>query len=138
MKDRKTEIQEAIGAADEALRSLNRAKQYLESADHWGIWDMIGGGILSTFMKHSKMREAEQALEQAKSAMRRFASEMRDIHEAVGADLRTDDFLGFADYFFDGWIADWMMLSRIGRARDQIAEAIRRVDTIRKQLVSLL
>lgn len=138
MKDRATEIREAMAAADDTLMHLARAKDCLSSANGWGWVDMLGGGMLSTFMKRSKMGGAKEAIEDAKDAMRRFAREMRDVNELLSVDIELDDFLGFADFFFDGVIADWMMQSRIGKAREQTDEAIRQVRMIRARLDALL
>ena len=52
------EIHEAICAADDALEALRRADRSLSSASSWGLWDMFGGGFLSTMMKHGKMDDA--------------------------------------------------------------------------------
>ena len=64
------EIQEAIDAADRALRSLERARDSLHSAKGWGILDMLGGGLFSTCVKHSNMNEAETALADVQAALR--------------------------------------------------------------------
>ena len=138
MKDQNTEIREAIQAADITLDHLRRAKECLDSAGNWGLVDMLGGGLLSTFMKHRKMGNAEQELTQARDAMRRFAGELRDVNGTVDIQIRVDDFLGFADYFFDGLIVDWMMQSRIGTAKGQVADAIHKVQTIKTNLQQML
>ena len=39
--------------------------------------------------------------------------ELSDVDQLVGVDLNISDFLSFADYFFDGIIADWMVQSKI-------------------------
>lgn len=38
------------------------------------------------------------------------------------------------DYFFDGFIVDWMVQDRINRAKDQVEDAIRRTEYIVNQL----
>ena len=138
MKDQNTEIREAIQAADITLDHLRRAKECLDRAGNWGLVDMLGGGLLSTFMKHRKMGHAEQELTQARDAMRSFARELRDVDGAVNVQIRVDDFLGFADYFFDGLIVDWMMQSRIGTAKGQVADAINQVQMIKTNLYLML
>ena len=40
----------------------------------------------------------------------------------------------FADYFFDGFVVDWMVQDRINNARHQVEEAIRRTEYIINQL----
>lgn len=138
MKGQDTEIREAIQAADQALEHLNRAKECLDSAGNWGIADMLGGGFFMTLMKRGKMSNAEQELEQARQAMRSFAAELRDVNDAADIHIELNDFLGFADYFFDGMIADWMVQSRIGTAKEQVTEAIRKVQKAKEDLQRLL
>lgn len=38
--------------------------------------------------------------------------------------------LSFADWFFDGFAVDWMVQSRINQAKEQVEEAIYRVERI--------
>ena len=51
--------------------------------------------------------------------------------------LDVGDFLTFADYFFDGIIADWMVQTRIKDAEAQVEEAKQRVTRIRSRLYEL-
>ncbi|MEA5016873.1 MAG: hypothetical protein VB099_20185 [Candidatus Limiplasma sp.] len=138
MKDQHTEITEAVQAADRALNHLRSAKDCLNSAGNWGLADMLGGKLLTTFMKHRKMNDAERELTLARDAMRSFARELRDVNGAVEIEIRVDDFLSFADYFFDGLIVDWMMQSRISAAKKQVADAIDQVQTMRATLQRML
>ena len=68
----KREMQEAVQAGERALQSLYAARDKLGSARNWGIFDMLGGGFISDFVKHSKMNDAAALMEQAKSEMCRF------------------------------------------------------------------
>ena len=53
---------------------------------------------------------------------------------ACNLNINTGDFLSFADYFFDGFVVDWMVQDRINNARHQVEEAIRRTEYIINQL----
>ena len=64
--DIEKEKREAIEAGHRALNSLSTAKENLNSAKNWGLVDMFGGGFFSTMLKHSKMEQAKQNMEQAK------------------------------------------------------------------------
>ncbi|MCR4657451.1 MAG: hypothetical protein K5770_14685 [Lachnospiraceae bacterium] len=46
-------------------------------------------------------------------------------------------FLTFADFFFDGFIADILVQSKIGKAQRQCDDALRQVRQIRGQLLAL-
>lgn len=134
--DLEKEKREAIDAGNRALRSLRDAQDNLNSAKNWGLWDMFGGGFISTMAKHSKMEKAKQNMEQARYDLRNFSRELNDVNIACHLDIETGDFLSFADWFFDGFVVDWMVQDRINQASRQVAEAIRRVEGILRQLQS--
>lgn len=137
IKDRDTEIKEAIEAADNALGHLRGAAAELDRAGGWGIADMLGGSFISTAIKHGHMGNAQEEIEAAKVALRSFARDLRDVDEDVGLDVEVGGFLGFADYFFDGIVADWLVQSKIDAAKQQVADAIRQVEGVRDQLCQL-
>ena len=95
---------------------------------------MFGGGFFSTMLKHSKMDQARQNMEQAKYDLRNFSRELNDVNMACDLHIDTGDFLSFADCFFDGFVADWMVQDRINTAKRQVEEAIRRTESIVSQL----
>lgn len=128
------ERREAIEAGNRALRSLRAAKNDLNSAGNWGLWDMFGGGFFSTMMKHSKMDRAKENMEQAKSDLRAFGRELRDVDTYLHLNIETGDFLSFADWFFDGFFVDWMVQDRIQQASSQVEMAIQRVEGILREL----
>ena len=131
------EIREALVAAQETLELLEQAKALLDSAGNWGLWDMLGGGMLVTYMKHSKMNKAQETMEQAKRSVLRLQKELRDVDRTLDVSLHVDDFLRFADYFFDGLIADWLVQSRIQEAKEQVTEAKRIICRVMDSLRSL-
>lgn len=132
--DLEKEKREAIEAGKRALCSLREAQKNLQSAKNWGIWDMLGGGFISTMAKHSKMDRAKQNMEQAKYDLKKFSKELDDVNMNYHLELQTGDFLSFADWFFDGFFVDWMVQDRINQASDQVSNAIYRVENILRQL----
>ena len=131
------EKREAIEAGCRALDSLHAAENNLNSAKNWGMVDMFGGGFLSTMLKHSKMDQAKQNMEQAKYDLRNFSRELNDVNMVCNLNININDFLAFADYFFDGFVVDWMVQDRINNAKRQVEEAIRRTENIINQLRSM-
>ena len=132
--DIEKEKREAIEAGRRALNSLQAAKENLNSAKNWGLVDMFGGGFFTTMLKHSKMDQAKQNMEQAKYDLRNFSRELNDVNMACNLNIDTGDFLYFADYFFDGFVVDWVVQDRINNAKRQVEEAIRRTESIVNQL----
>ncbi len=126
------ERQEAIDAGERALDSLYGVRKELESAGNWGLLDMFGGGLFTTFVKHSKMGDAQRYMERAKRDLAAFSRELADVSETLN--INSGDFLTFADYFFDGFLADMMVQSRIHDAQRQVDDAIYRVESILSRL----
>ena len=124
------EIQEAIQAGLAALRALENMDSDLSSAEHWGIWDIAGGGIMATFAKHGCLDEAQDSAYEARRALSRFRTELADVSEDQVPQVELGDFALFADYFFDGLFADLFVQSRIQDARNQVVHVIRRVEQL--------
>ena len=120
------EIDEAIRAGERALDSLREAKNQLNSARNWGIYDMIGGGLISSMIKHSKIDQANEWMDQANRDLRCFAKELRDVD---GEDLQIDtgSLVTMLDIFCDNFFSDLLVQQKIndGRARiDALSERI--------------
>ena len=128
--DRKKEIQEAILAGEIALDHLKDAKEYLNSASTWGMFDLFGGNIFTGMMKHSKIDDASRCVERAKKELARFRAELEDIQDVEGIHIEIDSFLVFADYLFDGLFADIFVQSKISDYRRQVEAAMDRVQDI--------
>ena len=128
------EMKEAMDAGERALSSLRNAQRKLNSAGNWGLLDMFGGGLFSTIMKRSKMDDAQQLMEAAKSDLKRFQRELKDVNIPLDLRMEVGSFLSFADFFFDGFVADYLVQTRIGEARRQVNEAIDQVERILAEL----
>ena len=134
MKDRNTEIREAIEAGNRALDALNEAMGHLKTARGLGVWDMLGGGFLSSLLKHSKMDDAQQAMQYAQQELQDFSRELADVQMYVDVQVNFDGLTRFVDMFCDSFFVDWMVQDRINTARRQVDEAIRRTEYIVNQL----
>ena len=128
------EMKEAIDAGERALISLKNAKEKLKSAGNWGLFDMFGGGFISTMMKHSKMNDAGQLMETAKADLKNFQKELKDINVPLDLRMEVGSFLSFADFFFDGFVADYLVQSKIADAKEQVSDAIFKIEQILSQL----
>ena len=130
----KREMKEAMDAGERALTSLRNAQVKLNSAGNWGLFDMFGGGLFSTIMKRSKMDDAQQLMEAAKSDLKRFQRELKDVNIPLDLRMEVGSFLSFADFFFDGFVEDYLVQSKISEAKEQVSDAIIRVEQILNEL----
>ena len=128
------EMKEALDAGERALSSLRMAQEKLNSAGNWGLFDMFGGGLFSTIIKRSKMDDASKLMETAKSDLKRFQKELKDVNVPLDMRMEVGSFLSFADFFFDGFVADYLVQSKISDAKEQVSDAIIRVEQILNEL----
>lgn len=127
--DFEREKREAIQAGREALKSLSDAKGHLNSASNWGLLDIFGGGFIVNMLKHSKMDDARRSMQRAQYDLRSFSRELRDVSNRVDLSIDISNFLGFADFFFDGFLADMMVQKKINDAKREVDQAIGMVNT---------
>lgn len=131
------DIDSAISSADVALAHLQKAHDLLSSASNWGIVDILGGGLITTMIKRSKMSDAQAEMQVAKNAVREFEQEMRRLDRILNADLELEGLLGFADYFFDNGITDLLVQSRIADTRRRVEDGICQLEDARAELLRL-
>lgn len=134
LKDEKTEIAEAIDAGEKVKDKLEEAQTSLSKAKNWGTADMLGGGMLTTSMKHGHMDDAKQATHEAQRLLRKFSYELNDIGRSFQTIIDISGGLTFADYFFDGLIVDWFVQDKIQRSVEQVDEMSRKVEQTLTQL----
>ena len=134
----KKEVKEAIDAGEMALKGLAYAIKSLGNARGWGTVDMIGGGLLTTAIKHSKIDEARSLIQDVQYWLRKFNRELSDVRidRVGGMQLQLDGFTTFADYFFDNLITDWIVQSKINHSRESCEKVFRQVKDILVQLKS--
>ncbi|MGI6154242.1 MAG: hypothetical protein ACOYJB_10540 [Christensenellaceae bacterium] len=126
LKANQKELQEAIDAGNHALVQLQKVQDSLGSAQAWGVWDILGGGLIATTVKHSRIDEARQHAHKAQQALHWFIRELKDVKPHLQTDINIDigGFATFADYFFDGLIVDWIVQSRINETLDNVKNMI--------------
>lgn len=136
------EIEEAAEKGKEVVSGLNSALRCLDSAEGWGTLDLLGGGLISDLAKHSRIDEAKMEIEYTHRLLRQFKTELVDVNINSDIAINTEGFGKFADFFFDGLIADWCMQSRINesqgsvlRVRDQVSGILEKLEIMRNQVL---
>ena len=83
-----------------------------------------------------RTKSIREAIEAADNALQRFSKELRDV--SGYSYVHINDFLTFADFFFDGFVADILVQSQISDGKKQCADAIRRVESIKAEIQNKL
>ncbi len=128
------ELDEALAAGRAALSRISSIESELDSAEGWGTWDLLGGGLISDLAKHSHLDDAQVQIDDLQNLLRRYHTELADITVQADIQAHIDGFLRFADYFFDGLFADWAVLDSIHSSQEQISSTRSQVDEIQRRL----
>ncbi|WP_420641988.1 hypothetical protein [Candidatus Leptofilum sp.] len=110
------EISEAITAGNVAVFRFNRVTKSLQSAESWGAWDLLGGGLISTAVKHSRVDDARKGIHDVQKSISQFKRELADVGRYVDLHIDIGEFESFADFVFDGLIIDWVVQSKISNS----------------------
>lgn len=128
------ELTEAIDEGSLLVERLDGVIESLQGAEGWGTWDLLGGGLITTAMKHSKIDAARDGVTRLQPQLNRFRRELADVDIEAELAIEISSFASFADYFFDGLIVDWVVQSRISeslaqlrRTRDQVLRCVARL-----------
>ena len=117
----KREISEALSAGRQALSTVDAILDDLDDAGGWAAWDTFGGGgLLSDIMKHDHLDEAQTKINKLQIELRNFKTELSDVEVHADIQVQIEEFLKFADYFFDGLFADWAVMDKIEQSENQV------------------
>ena len=109
----------------------------LDSAENWGTWDLLGGGFVADIVKHDKLDSAQEQVERLQVQLRRFGTELADVAEFAGMQVRIEGFLRFADYFFDDLFSAWAVLDRVGRSKEQVQNVRQQIQEALNRLAAM-
>lgn len=138
LESQKKELREAILAGNCSKGTANSVLNSLNSAEGWGTWDLLGGGLLADVAKHSHLDEAQSSIERLQSHLRQFKTELADITIHADFQVNIDGFLRFADYFFDGLFADWAVMDKITQAKNQVYSTVNQIDNVLLRLNDMM
>lgn len=133
-KNHKKEIKEAISAGTLALGAAISIVSSLDSAQSWGTYDLVNGGLIAGMAKHSYLDEAQNKVITLQSQLRKFKTELTDVTIHAEMKVNVDGFLRFADYFYDGLFADWAVLDRIGQSKSSVVAVKTKIESALSKL----
>ena len=137
LKTQNRELKEAVSAGNSALHTAKQVLSSLDSAEGWGTWDLIGGGLISDLAKHSHLDTAQGSIETLQSQLRRFKTELADVKISADTQVNVDGFLRFADYFFDGLFTDWTVLGKIHQSQKQVRSTRNQIEAVLSRLTGM-
>lgn len=124
----------ALALVDELLELTAQARRHFGGAKGWGIVDLFGGGLLSNLFKHSKLSAARDAMSRIDARLDELRSVLADPGVPSGYAMSLGGFSSFADFVFDGLLADAYMQSKIAQSLHQVEELERELLSLRARL----
>lgn len=128
MASRSKELQEAIDAGEPALDTLEEVLSNLDSAQDWGQWDLLGGGILSDVFKYDALDKAQEQVARLQEQLRAFQQELADVAMKIDLSFTMDGGLRLVDHFLDNLFTDWAVLDQISDSLDQAQQTKTQLD----------
>lgn len=125
------ELEDAIKVGNRLMTCLTKISSDLDSAQSYGVWDMLGGEIIATAGKHSHLESAQSDLEDVQTLMKQFKQELKEVEVPLDFQVNVDGFTKFSDFFFDGFLVDWFVQSKIN-------DSIECIDEVRHQVLKAL
>jgi hypothetical protein len=98
----------------------------LSSAANWSTYDtFLGGGMIGSAIKHSRLDEAAQAAARADACLLTLRTELADVAgiEATAPRLTTDGLTRFVDIWFDNIFTDLAVRERISQAQQSVEQS---------------
>ena len=128
------EIKEALEAGNVLKERLEFAIDKLKSAQGWGIYDIVGGGLLSSMIKHERIQEAQNMIAQIQCEIQNFNKELRDIDEYELHNIEISEGLAFMDIAFDNIFSDFFTQNKIDGSLNNVQNYAQKVDSMMKHL----
>lgn len=117
--DRLKELNEAKTAAQEVIARIDNAIYSLDNASTWGIFDLLGGGMISSFIKREKIRDVNYEINEISDSLNLLNKELEDVNMYLPVEI--SDTMG--DNVFDIWFDNIFTDMRVqGEIKDQLNE----------------
>lgn len=128
------EIDEALDAGDDAKEFAKDVLCELNSAEEWGTYDVVGGGLVAGISKHSHLDSAQKKLWYMRESIEQFRTEISDVEIHADLLVSVDSFSQFADIYIDDIFSDFCMLDQIKNSKSQVRHVIAQINDVIRRL----
>lgn len=131
------QILDAINLTGQILDYVGQAERSLSSARNWGFFDVLGGGFIVDMIKHAKLNNARNSMDNVNYLMQRLQQLLGSIQIPADYRMQIGNFATFADFFFDGVFADVYMVSKIMQSLDEVRKLKHKLLELKARLEGL-
>ena len=129
--DRLKELQEAKDAANKIIEKIDRAMDYLDSAEFWGMWDIFGGDFFSSLKKRNKIEEANECIKDIVDSVKVLNKELKDVDMVLPEEISNT----MNDRTFDIWLDNIFTDLRV---QEEIKDAMKELREFKNGIEDLL
>lgn len=120
LKNQIREVDEVIVAGEKVLQNISKARNTLDSAENWGLYDAFGGGFFSSMVKQDRIIEAKGHIRNIEISFKEFDKELKDINMDLSDTLNLSNFDVTVDIWFDNIFTDFSVLNKIQEATKKV------------------
>ncbi|MFG2057519.1 hypothetical protein ACGFI9_26215 [Micromonospora sp. NPDC048930] len=130
------ELTDAVRAARNAESALHHLRELLSRATDWSAYDAMGGGLVTSMVKHEILDEAAAASARVDRTLAVLRTELAEVPGAGPAapGVAVDDLTRFTDVWLDNVVADVLVLRRVERSLGEVARSLGEVASLRRLL----
>ena len=137
MPDNTLQINQALTLTDQLITCLDDAERQLSSARNWGFLDILGGGLITDLIKHSKLQNAKNSMEHVNYIMQQLQQVLGSISIPGDYRMQIGGFATFADFFFDSGIVDIYMTAKIMNSLNEVRKLKEKCYELKRRLNEL-
>ena len=131
------QVNQALILTDQLIAELDQAERQLTSARNWGFLDVLGGGLITDLIKHSKLNNAKSSMDRVNYLLQELRRALGGISMAGDYSMNVGGFETFADFFFDSGIVDVYMTAKIMSSLSEVRNLKNRCYELRSRLSSI-
>jgi hypothetical protein len=131
------QVNQAINLTDQLISELDQAERQLASARNWGFLDVLGGGLITDLIKHSKLNNAKSSMDRVNYLMQELRRVLGGISMPGDYSMSVGGFATFADFFFDSGIVDVYMTAKIMSSLNEVRNLKNRCYELRSRLSNI-
>jgi hypothetical protein len=129
------ELNEAILASEPVIEILKEVIDTLKLAEKWGRRDIRGGGMITTYIKHSKINMSKDLIGKVQFHIDNFVREMKDVNANFNINaVNLSQYASFSDFFFDGLIIDYFVQKQIKQSKSHAESTFSSFSDIKAKL----
>lgn len=129
--NRLQELKEARTAAHNVLARIDNAVSSLDSASSWGLFDILGGGTFSSFIKREKIKDANSDIRGLSASLQVLNKELEDVHMHLPQEISNT----MTDTMFDIWFDNIFTDVRV---QGEIKESLRKLKGFRMSVIEII